>query len=174
MGTRSADEFCCCRSDRPGDEDEAHPVETSVAGETAAALTHASSTEAEAGDAVAVVEAAEPVPESDRSASGADTGNDTGGDPAGAEPTADDPDRILHVDPAEVIIGANVRVDPRLDKEFLASIKADGVEEVITVYRKRRAGPRRPQGHRRTASAVAVGTPTGTVPSVPSASCPSR
>jgi hypothetical protein len=45
------------------------------------------------------------------------------------------PDRILHVDPAELIIGANVRVDPRLDKTFLASIKADGLAEVITVYR---------------------------------------
>jgi hypothetical protein len=44
-------------------------------------------------------------------------------------------DRILHVDPAKLIIGANVRVDPRLDDEFLASIKTDGVEEVVTVHR---------------------------------------
>jgi len=76
MGTRPADEFSRCRSAEPGDDGEAHPVETSVAGDAAAALTHAPSTEAEADDALAVVEAAEPVP---------------------------------------AIIGANVRVDPRLD-----------------------------------------------------------
>ena len=100
---------------------QALPVEADIAGETAAALTHASSTDAEPGDAPAVAEVAEAVPATNR---GDDTGDDTGGDPAGVELTADDPDRILHVDPAELVIGANVRVDPRLDKEFLASIKA--------------------------------------------------
>jgi hypothetical protein len=63
------------------------------------ALTQASSTDAEPGDAPAVAEAAEAVPATNR---GDDTGDDTGGDPAGVELTADDPDRILHVDPAEM------------------------------------------------------------------------
>jgi ParB family transcriptional regulator, chromosome partitioning protein len=72
-------------------------------------------------------------------------------------------DRILHVDPAKLIIGANVRVDPRLDNEFLASI-TDGVEEVVTVYR----------GYGRTSLSLRAsgappalslaGSPTGTVP----------
>ena len=83
----------------PADEDQALPVEANLAGDTAAALTQASSTDAEPGDAPVVAEAAEPVPATDR---GDDTGDDTGGDPAGVELTADDPDRILHVDPAEM------------------------------------------------------------------------
>ena len=83
----------------PADEDQALPVEADLAGETAVALTQASSTDAEPGDAPAVAEAAEAVPATNR---GDDTGDDTGGDPAGVELTADDPDRILHVDPAEM------------------------------------------------------------------------
>jgi hypothetical protein len=86
-----------------------------------------------------VVEAAERCRQSDRPASGEDIGDDL----AGVGLTADDPDRILHVDPAELISSANVRVDPRLNKTFLASIKADGLAsikadglaEVITFYR---------------------------------------
>ena len=148
----------------PADEDQALPVEANLAGETAAAVTQASSIDAEPGDAPVVAEAAQAVPATERPDGGDDTGNDTGGDPAGVEPTADDPDRILHVDPAELIIGANVRVDPRLDKEFLASIKADGVAEVITVYRNQERDLVVIKGQRRAAGAVAVGTPTGTVP----------
>ena len=83
----------------PADEDQALPVEADLAGETAVALPQASSTDAEPGDAPAVAEAAEAVPATNR---GDDTGDDTGGDPAGVELTADDPDRILHVDPAEM------------------------------------------------------------------------
>ena len=78
-----------------------------------------------------MVEAAERCRQSDRPASGEDIGDEL----AGVGLTADDPDRILHVDPAELISSANVRVDPRLNKTFLASIKADGLAEVITVYR---------------------------------------
>src|SRR3954452_4380308 len=44
-------------------------------------------------------------------------------------------DRNHHVNPAGLMIGPHVRVHPRLDKEFLASIKTDDVEEVDTVYR---------------------------------------
>jgi hypothetical protein len=73
-------------------------------------------------------------------------------------------DRILHVDPAGLIIGPHVRVHPRLDKEFLASIKTDDVEEVDTVYRDR-SGPRRPYGASGAPPALSrAGTPTGTVP----------
>ena len=46
-----------------------------------------------------MAEAAEAVPATNR---GDDTGDDTGSNPAGVELTADDPDRILHVDPAEM------------------------------------------------------------------------
>ena len=77
----------------------------------------------------------EPAPDQPAAGTEPDGGDGTVGGPAGVVLTADDPDRILHVDPAELIVGANVRVDPRLDKEFLASIKADGVAVVITVYR---------------------------------------
>ena len=45
----------------PADEDQALPVEADLAGETAVALTQASSTDAEPGDAPAVAEAAEAV-----------------------------------------------------------------------------------------------------------------
>ena len=123
----------------PADEDQALPVEANLAGETVPAATQASCIDAEPGDAPGVAEAAQAVPATERPDGGDDPGDDTrddkGGDLVGVEPTADDPDRILHVDTAELVIGANVRVDPRLDKEVLASIKADGVAEVITVYR---------------------------------------
>ena len=49
----------------PADEDQALPVEADLAGETAVALTQASSTDAEPGDAPAVAEAAEAVPATD-------------------------------------------------------------------------------------------------------------
>ena len=50
----------------PADEDQALPVEADLAGETAVALTQASSTDAEPGDAPAVAEAAEAVPATNR------------------------------------------------------------------------------------------------------------
>ena len=71
----------------PEDEDRALPVEADLAGETAVALTQASSTNAEPGDAPAVAEAVEAVPATN---GGDDTGDDTGHDPAGVELTADD------------------------------------------------------------------------------------
>lgn len=43
---------------------------------------------------------------------------------------------LLHVDPASLTIGTNVRVDTRPDaKEFAKSIHERGVLEVITAYR---------------------------------------
>ena len=106
------------------------------------------------------------MPASDRPASGEDTGR---GELAGVGLTADDPDRILHVDPAELIISANVRVDPRLDKEFLASIKADGVAEVITVYRNESWDLVVLKGQRRAAAPSRSALPPARFPS---ASCP--
>ena len=84
----------------PADEDQALPVEADLAGETAVALTQASSTDAEPGDAPRWPRRRRLY----RQPSGDDTGDDTGGDPAGVELTADDPDRILHVDPAEMTV----------------------------------------------------------------------
>jgi len=63
-------------------------------------------------------------------------------------------DRILHVNPAGLIIGPHVRVHPRLDKEFLASIETDDVEEVDTVYRNQERTSSSLWGQRRTAGAV--------------------
>src|SRR3546814_4250711 len=43
---------------------------------------------------------------------------------------------FLHLDPADIIIGTNVRNDLRPDhKEFRKSIKERGVLEAVTVYR---------------------------------------
>lgn len=146
----------------PGDEDEAHPVETSVRDqrrrEAAAARTHRPAPRPSPATHSRWSRLRNRCRQSDRPASGEDTGDEL----AGVGLTADDPDRILHVDPAELIISANVRVDPRLDKTFLASIKADGLAEVITVYRNESWDLVVLKGQRRTT--VAVGTPTGTVP----------
>jgi ParB family chromosome partitioning protein len=45
-------------------------------------------------------------------------------------------EEFLYLDPAEIIIGTNVRTDLRADhKEFRKSIKERGVLEAVTVYR---------------------------------------
>lgn len=38
---------------------------------------------------------------------------------------------LIEVDPGELVVGANVRLDPRLDKEFVDSIRERGVLEPI-------------------------------------------
>lgn len=71
---------------------------------------------------------------------------------------------FVHVDPATLVIGANVRIDRRDAKEFAASIKARGVLEAITAYRDEEGALVVLRGQRRAVVAASVGTPTGTVP----------
>jgi ParB family chromosome partitioning protein len=72
---------------------------------------------------------------------------------------------FLHLDPAEIIIGTNVRTDLRPDhKEFRRSIKERGVLEAVTVYRNEDGQYVLLRGQRRTVTAAEVGTPTGLIP----------
>jgi ParB family chromosome partitioning protein len=74
-------------------------------------------------------------------------------------------EELVHLDPATLVIGANVRTDVHPDApEFAASIKARGVLEVITAYRDTDGDVVVLRGQRRTVVSAEVGTPTGTVP----------
>lgn len=74
-------------------------------------------------------------------------------------------EEFLHLDPAEIIIGTNVRNDLRADhKEFRKSIKERGVLEAVTVYRNEDGQYVLLRGQRRTVTAAEVGTPTGRIP----------
>lgn len=73
--------------------------------------------------------------------------------------------QVIEVDPATLVIGANVRVDTHPDaKEFAASIRARGVLEVITAHVDDDGSLVVQRGQRRTVAAAEVGTPSGTVP----------
>ncbi|KRF12503.1 hypothetical protein ASH02_13065 [Nocardioides sp. Soil796] len=74
-------------------------------------------------------------------------------------------EEFLHLDPADIIIGSNVRTDLRADhKEFRKSIKERGVLEAVTVYRNEDGQYVLLRGQRRTVTAAEVGTPTGFIP----------
>jgi ParB family chromosome partitioning protein len=74
-------------------------------------------------------------------------------------------EELVHIDPAEIVIGANVRTDLRReDKEFKRSIKERGVLEAVTVYRDDDDRYVLERGQRRTVTAAEVGTPTGLIP----------
>jgi len=74
-------------------------------------------------------------------------------------------EEFLHLDPADIIIGTNVRTDLRPDhKEFRKSIKERGVLEAVTVYRNEDGQYVLLRGQRRTVTAAEVGTPTGLIP----------
>ncbi len=74
-------------------------------------------------------------------------------------------EEFLHLDPADIIIGTNVRTDLRPDhKEFRKSIKERGVIEAVTVYRNEDGQYVLLRGQRRTVTAADVGTPTGLIP----------
>ena len=74
-------------------------------------------------------------------------------------------EEFLHLDPAAIIIGTNVRTDLRPDhKEFRKSIKERGVLEAVTVYRDEDGQYVLLRGQRRTVTAAEVGTPTGLIP----------
>ena len=113
--------------------------------------------------------AREPLADDDRAAPATDVTADNAtesSDPRAtrADCPADDPGRILQVYPATLVIDANVRVDVHLDREFLASIKALGVLEVITAWRNDDGDLVVYRGQRRVRGAVMVGTPSGFVP----------
>lgn len=67
---------------------------------------------------------------------------------------------LVELDPRELVVGANARIDPRLDEEFLASIKARGVLVPIIAYRDPEARAVVVAGQRRTLAAVRVELPT--------------
>lgn len=74
-------------------------------------------------------------------------------------------EEFLHLHPADIIIGSNVRTDVRADhKEFCKSIKERGVLEAVTVYRNEDGQYVLLRGQRRTITAAKVGTPTGLIP----------
>lgn len=74
-------------------------------------------------------------------------------------------EELLYLDPADIIIGTNVRTDLRVDhKEFRKSIKERGVLEAVTVYRNEDGQYVLLRGQRRTVTAAEVGTPTGLIP----------
>ena len=74
-------------------------------------------------------------------------------------------EEFLYLDPADIIIGTNLRADLRPDhKEFRKSIKERGVLEALTVYRNEDGQYVLLRGQRRTVTAAEVGTPTGLIP----------
>ncbi len=74
-------------------------------------------------------------------------------------------EEFLYLDPADIIVGTNVRADLRPDhKEFRKSIKERGVLEAVTVYRNEDGQYVLLRGQRRTVTAAEVGTPTGLIP----------
>ena len=84
-----------------------------------------------------------------------------------AEPDATEPDtagpesvgELLQVHPAELIVGLNVRLDPRLDKEFIRSVRDRGVREPITARRRDDGRLVVRKGMRRTLAAVQTDRP---------------
>ncbi len=85
-----------------------------------------------------------------------------------AAPAAADvaPELVL-ADPATLVVGANVRVDPRLDADFIDSIRERGVLEPVIAYRDGDGRLVVLRGQRRTVASVQVGRPTVPVVVVP-------
>jgi ParB family transcriptional regulator, chromosome partitioning protein len=67
---------------------------------------------------------------------------------------------LLHLDPNEIEIGANVRFDPRLDRDFLASIEEHGVLAPVTAVRLDDGSVTLRDGQRRTQAARQLGLAT--------------
>ncbi len=65
--------------------------------------------------------------------------------------------RVELIDPAAAVIGENVRLDPRLDKEFLASIRERGVLTPVVVTQDDDGRYLVRSGQRRTLAAAQVG-----------------
>lgn len=83
---------------------------------------------------------------------------------APTEPSVDGSE-FVYLDPADIVIGTNVRTDLRPgEKEFRKSVKERGVLEPVTVYRDDAGTYVLLRGQRRTVTAAQVGTPTGQIP----------
>ncbi|MCX5070879.1 ParB N-terminal domain-containing protein [Micromonospora lupini] len=67
---------------------------------------------------------------------------------------------LVQVDPATLIVGANVRLDARLDKDFIDSVRQRGVKVPIVGYRDDHGQIVVLYGQRRTLAAVQTGRPT--------------
>ncbi|BBY46613.1 hypothetical protein MARA_00430 (plasmid) [Mycolicibacterium arabiense] len=67
---------------------------------------------------------------------------------------------LLHLDPNEIEVGANVRFDPRLDRDFLASIEEHGVLAPVTAVRLEDGSVTLRDGQRRTQAARQLGLAT--------------
>lgn len=65
--------------------------------------------------------------------------------------------QFLHVDPATLVVGANARIDARLDRAFIASIRERGVLTPILAYHDEDARLVVLHGQRRTLAAVDTG-----------------
>ena len=73
-------------------------------------------------------------------------------------------EEFLYLDPADIVIGTNVRTDLRADhKEFRKSIKERGVLEAVTVYRNEDGQHVLLRGQRRTVTAAEVFNERGVV-----------
>ena len=67
---------------------------------------------------------------------------------------------LEQLDPATLVIADNVRLDPRLDRQFLASIRERGVLEPVLLYRAEDGTLTVLAGQRRTLAAREVGQAT--------------
>lgn len=65
--------------------------------------------------------------------------------------------QLVEVDPAELIVGANVRLDPVVDRDLVDSIRQRGVLEPIAAYRGDDGALVVVRGQRRTLAAVTAG-----------------
>lgn len=72
--------------------------------------------------------------------------------------------QVYDVEPAALLIGTNVRHDVKTRDDFAASIRARGVLEPVTAYEDQDGHLVILRGQRRTLTAQAVGTPSGTIP----------
>ena len=77
-----------------------------------------------------------------------------------AAPTETSASTLEHLDPASLVIDANVRSDPRLDPHFVASVRERGVLEPVVAYRDEHGQVVVQYGQRRTLAAQQVERPT--------------
>lgn len=76
-------------------------------------------------------------------------------------------DELLRVDPATLVVGANVRLDPRLRKTYVENVRARGVLEPVVAYRDDDGRLVVLRGQRRTLAAVQAQRPWVRVMVVP-------
>ena len=74
-----------------------------------------------------------------------------------AENTGSDEGEFVRVDPRQLVVGVNVRLDARLDRDFVDSIRERGVLQAITAYRADEQRLVVLYGQRRTLGAIEAG-----------------